>query len=66
MVVHLFRVKLRWDFAKIQRYGRYMAGIITERTLASAQNRNGALETVQQFGESRNFALGLVNELVLP
>ena len=66
IVVDLFRVELRREFAKIQRDRRYMAGIIVEGTYAPAQNRNGTLKTVQQFGEPGNFALGPVDELVFP
>jgi len=41
-----------------------MKGIIPKSTLTSAQNRNGALKTVKQFGKARNFPLGLVDKFV--
>jgi len=36
VVLYLFRIEFRGDFAKIQRNRSYVAGIIAKRALASA------------------------------
>ena len=60
VVLNLFGIQLRGDFAKIQRNRSQVAGIIVESACTSSQDRDRPLKTWQQFLKTGNLSLGLV------
>lgn len=66
IVFDLFGIKISGQTLEVKGHGSDVATIVVEGAWCTSQNRNVALEALQQFCKSANFTAGTVKVLVEP